>query len=141
MWPFDLDKDPGEGNLNIRAYLASVLGPRRVAHGTRSIVRVPTGNSEELAKNPSQQHQAYYVEVWTPPQVTAGVRMLFSSSESMGENGVLVVLGVGTYPFSDLNKYKAVLLPSDHLYAQAVSDGAGNPIAGPVPVVVSKVVF
>jgi len=140
--PFDLDNDPGEGNLNIRAYLASVVGPKRVAHGTRSVVRVPTANSEELAKNPSKNHQVYYIEVWLPAQAGAvGARVLFSSSESMGESGVLITFNPPAAPGQLNDRYRAVLLPTDHLYAQVISDAGGQPVVGQVPMVVSKVVF
>ena len=138
---FDPNKDPGVGSLNLRAYVASVVGPKRAAFGQRSIRLVPPTQSAELAQNVAPNDQVDYVEVWIPNQLlAAGLRILFSSSESMGETAELVALGV----FVDnkvLDRYRTILLPKDQLYAQVISDLAGAPITDPVPVVVSKVTF
>jgi hypothetical protein len=135
---FDFNFDPGEGNLNLRAYFAAVVGPKRATHGQRAIRRVPLLDSAQLAKNAAEQ-QAMYVEVWLAKQyVGAGLRVLFSSSEGMGESANLVTLVAAP---GETDRYRAVLLPNEQLYAQAVSDAAGNPLGNPVSVVVSTAVF
>lgn len=135
---FDPNRDPGVGNLNLRAYFAATVGPKRATHGQRSVRQVPLQNSVELAKNPSQE-ESLYVEVWLARQVVGvGLRILFSSSEGTGETGNLVTLVAAP---GENDRYRAVLLPDEQLYGQAVSDAAGNPLAGPVSVVVSTAVF
>ena len=136
----NLNQDPGEGNLSVRAYVAATVGPLRIAHGNRQIRQIQTGEARELAKNGSADKQVMYVEVWPPMQLRAtGVWVLFSSSEQTGETGRLVLLtGV---PGQIQERFQALLLPNDQLYGQAVRDGAGNPIQGNVPLVVSKVTF
>jgi hypothetical protein len=100
--------------------------------------QVPLQDSAELAKNFSEESHLY-VEVWLARQVVGvGLRILFSSSEGTGETGNLVTLVAAP---GENDRYRAVLLPQEQLYAQAVSDAAGNPLAGPVPVVVSTAVF
>jgi hypothetical protein len=133
---YDLIKDPGRGNLNLRALVASLLGPRRVAHGQRRTIRVPNVQAAEIARNAVQGDEVMYVEVWLPPQVlAAGARVHFSSSESMGETAVLQL-------FAGIeDKYEAVLLPREQLFAQVLADAAGNPAGPHTPLVVSTVAF
>lgn len=136
---FDFNRDPGEGNLSVRAYFAASIGPKRATHGQRSVKRVPLTDSVELAKNGSPSESVLYVEVWLPRQyVGVGLRVLFSSSEGTGETGNLVTL-LGAPGEQD--RYRAVLLPQEQLYAQAVTDALGNPLVGPVSLVVSTSVF
>lgn len=143
MWLDLLNKDPGKGNLNLRAYIASIVGPQRVAFGKRTVRRLPVNGSEEIVKNDARAEESVvvYVEVWVPHQILAtGRRILFSSSDSMGENAELVVLGT----FGDnkvLDRYRTVLLPKEQLYAQVISDATGNPVLNPTSIVISKVVF
>ena len=137
MW--DLNADPGEGSLNARAYVASIVGPKRATHGQRAIRRVPANNTELLAKNSGKPPAVVYVEVWLPRQyVGAGLRLLFSSSSDAGESGNLVTLVA--FP-GEMDRYRAILLTNEELYAQVVSDAAGNAVASPVSVVVSTVTF
>jgi hypothetical protein len=99
---------------------------------------VPLTDSIEIAKNADEQ-RALYVEVWLARQVVGpGLRILFSSSEGTGESANLVTLVASP---GETDRYRAVLLPNEQLYAQAVSDASGNPLGAPVPVVVSTSVF
>lgn len=133
---YDLIKDPGVGNLNLRAFVASLLGPRRVAHGQRRVVQVPTQQGGLVANNKVTGHEAMYVEVWLPTQrVAAGARIMFASSEDMGENGVLRLFT------TEEDHYQAVLLPNEQLYARIISDAGGNPVGDRNPLVVSTVAF
>lgn len=136
---FDFNQDPGEDNLNLRAFFAAFVGPKRATHGHRSVRRVPPTGSVEIAKNGAPDLSALYVEVWLPRQyVGVGLRILFSPSGETGETGNLVTLVAAP---GENDRYRAVLLPQEQLYAQAVSDSLGNPLAGPVSVVVSTSVF
>lgn len=132
----DLIRDPGEGNLNLRAIVASLLGPRRIAHGRRRVVQVPPVQATQIAQNKAKNQQALYVEVWLPNQLLGvGARILFSSSDSTGETAVLRLFA------TEEDRYQVVLLPQEQLYAQAVSDAAGNAAGPRTPLVVSAVAF
>ena len=142
----DLNKDPGEGNLNLRALAASILGPFRTAHGKIQVRQVPLTGAVELASNKvvGSQMQAAYVEVWLPAgALGTGLRLRFGYSESLGESSVLVTLVTTPgLPSGQVNdRFRAVLLPNDALYAQVISDATGAALAGARPVVVSKVTF
>lgn len=142
----DLNKDPGEGNLNLRALAASVLGPYRAAHGEIKVKQVPLTQAVELANNliPGAGRQAAYVEVWLPRgALGTGLRLRFGPSDSLGESSVLVTLNTAIgFPSGPVNdRYRAVLLPNEALYAQAVTDSTGAALTGDQPVVVSKVLF
>jgi len=140
---FDLNRDPGRGNLNLRAYVAAVLGPRRLAHGNRATKQVSWTESVLLATNLPSGHEAMYVEVWVPqsedadPPATALVR--FSAGEGVGTTGVVELLGT-----THTLRYSCVLMPGEQLYAQALSaNDFAPPIVSPtpIPVIVGKVSF
>jgi hypothetical protein len=135
---FDFNKDPGEGNLNLRAYLASVVGPRRLAHGQRKVTQVPVGSPVLLFGNRAQI-EVSYVEVWLPQSSIlalpgGGAYLGFASGESLGQSAVQILLNA-------TQRFSSVLLPSDQVHAEAVSDANGGVLAASVPVVISTVVF
>ena len=132
---FDLNEDPGRGNLNLRAYIAAVLGPKRIAHGVRSVVRVPLapGNYVQLAKCGPQGRQVLYVECWTPQVQNPGAVFRFSSSGDGGQTSVLEAVGS-----THAQRYSCVLLPNEQLYAQFLGS-ALVPELDPFPLVVSTV--
>jgi len=139
----DLNKDPGLGNLNLRAFYASVMGPYRTTYGKRVMRRVAPNVSEELVKNGAPGDvEAVYVEVWLPNSLqVAGRRILFSSSEGMGEIADHCILGAVVPGLQSIDRYRAVLLPGDQLFAQVLSDAAGNLVTTQTPLIVSKVTF
>lgn len=138
---YDLIKDPGLGNLNLRVSVAAIAGPRRVAHGQRRVHQLGLNQGTLIAKNAGTELQALYVEAWVPRQMVAvGLRMLVSSSQEMGESAELVTLGV-VGGGAILDRYRAVLLQNEQLYAQALTDAAGNPLGARTPLVVSTVFF
>jgi len=135
---FDLNQDPGTGNLNLRGYLAAVVGPRRVAHGRRNVKVVSLQSTTPLFGQTSGVEVAY-VEVWLPQSSIAalpggGAFLGFSSDDMSGQNAFQLLL-------SATQRYQGVILPDDQLYAQAVRDALGAPLAADVSVVVSSVVF
>jgi hypothetical protein len=137
---FDLNADPGEGNLNARAYFASIVGPRRVVHGQRLVRRVPTTGTTQLLRSTGTGKQATYYEVWLPLSVLAtlpggGALFGFSSSDSGGaENNFQISI-------TFTQRFTGILLGDDNLYIAALSDALGGPLVAPVSVVVSSVVF
>jgi hypothetical protein len=140
---FDLNRDPGDGNLNLRAYVASLVGPRRIVHGAQAVKRVPPvalGSNIQLYKSTATGKQATYVEVWLPRSSISvlgggGVFLALSSSkDGVGESSFQILL-------SATQRYSCVLLDDDGLYAAAVSDATGAALVVPAAVVISTVVF
>lgn len=134
----DLNKDPGTGNLNLRAYFAAIVGPRRIAHGRRSVVQVQTGRPVLILGNKTQEEIMYF-EVWLPQSSIAalpgaGAFLGFMSGETGGQTAVQTLLNA-------TQRYSGVLLSSDQVFAEAVVDALGGALGAPVPVVVSSVVF
>lgn len=139
--PLDLDKDPGEGNTNLRAYLAAVLGPRRVAHGARRAFRLSNTRPTSIGQNNAREHETVYLQCWIPPAALVGLPgggaiLLFSSSEDMG-NAVAVNL-VTAFPGQVNNHFSAVLLPQEELFVQISTDATLGALPS-VPLVVSQV--
>lgn len=145
----DLNKDPGEGNLNLRAYIASLVGPRRVAHGARRTYVLTPGQAVQIGANNARDKEAVYLECWVPFSalvalgIGTGALVLFSDSENTG-SGVLVNLST-VFPGQQNSRYSAVLLPDDVLFAQLTgSSVSGLPLGvfatlASLPVVVSQV--
>lgn len=138
---YNLVADPGTGNLNLRAYVASVTGPKRIAYGAQSIKRVPIGSpGVQLYKSTGTGQQATYVEVWLPAssiKAVGGVGAFIgvsSAKDGIGEASFQILL-------SATQRFSTVLLDDDSLYAVALADAAGGPLAAPVSVVVASVVF
>jgi len=136
----DLNKDSGEGNLNTRAYVASLVGPRRVVHGQRNVKRVPLNGSILLSKSTNTSVQVTFFEVWLPRTSLltlpgGGALLGFLSSDSGGpENSYQVVL-------TATQKFSGILMGDDQLYASALADALGGALVAPVSVVISTVVF
>ena len=70
---FDLNEDSGTGNLNVRAYIASVVGPRRIAHGQRTVKRVSTQQTVSLLGATASGVEVAYFEVRLPPSSIAAL--------------------------------------------------------------------
>jgi hypothetical protein len=139
----DLDTDPGTGNLNLRAYVASLVGPRRVTHGARRIYTLSSNKPIMIGENNAPEHECVYLQCWIPASALpglggSGALVLFSDSENMG-SGLLVDLFT-TFPGQPNSHYSAVLLPQDQLFAQISSDASLGPLLS-VSLVVSQVTF
>jgi hypothetical protein len=137
---WDLNEDPGSGNLNLRAYIASLVGPRRIAHARRTVYRVHDNKATQIAKNGSGTKSVFYVEAWTPQQAGGGglVNFLFSNSQdAVGETGVAVSAVPGQ--IVSLTNYRAILLPGENLYVQLGPQAVG--VLPPQPLVVAEVHF
>lgn len=137
MFP-DLNEDPGAGNLNLRAYMGSIVGPLRLAHSRRSVKVVNRAQAVPLVNQPSGIEVAYF-EVWLPQSSIAalpggGAFLSFSGDESAGQNGFQLLLNA-------TQRYRGMCLGADRLYALAVADATGAALAIDVSVVVASVVF
>jgi hypothetical protein len=134
---FDLNQDPGTGNLNMRGYIASLVGPRRIVHGRRTVKRAQSGNPVPLLGAASGVEVQYF-EVWLPQSSLAalpggGAFLAFSSSESTGQDAFQILL-------SATQRFSGVLMPDDQIYVASVSDALGGALPQ-VSLVVSSVVF
>jgi len=141
--PIDLNKDPGEYELNLRAYVASIVGPRRIVHGKRAVKQVPlaaAGRGIKLYGSNGSGKFVTFVELWLPA----------SSIVGLGGGGAIFAVGPSDLGGSEnanqiaitaTQRFQCVLLNDDALYAVAVSDAAGGALAASVPLTVSSVVF
>lgn len=130
----------GVDSLSAKAYLASVIGPRRVALGVRHKVTLRDFNPVKIAENTGAAgvDRACYVSVslaggqglTTPP-------VLFGSDNSPSDdNGILQLIGpqIG----SPIYSFSAVLYPSEQLYAALPTDVLALGITLPIALVVSQ---
>ncbi len=124
----------------MRAYVASIVGPRRVVHGQRQFKRVPIQGSLPLVKSTGSGPEVVYYEVWLPQSSLAalpggGALLAFVSSDSGGpDNGYQIML-------TATQRFSGILLGDDQLYVAALTDATGAPLIAPVSIVVSSVVF
>jgi hypothetical protein len=123
----------------MRAYIASLVGPRRVVHGQRKILRVPIQGSLALLKATGTGPEVMFYEVWLPRVSLVlpggGALLAFQSSDSGGaENGYQIMM-------TATQRFSGILLGDDQLYAAALTDALGGALVTPVSVVVSSVVF
>ena len=137
----DLDKDPGEENLNLRAYIASLVGPRRVSYGATRMYTVPSGRSIQIGQNAARDHEAVYLHCWLPTQALAAVAgsggafFLFSDDDEAGDGQLVSLVPKQVNQF-----HSAVLLPQDQLFARLFSDFSGAMLQS-LPLMVAQVTF
>ena len=111
--------DPGEGNLNLKAYIAAVLGPRRVAHGTsKQVKRLLEANSTKLVSANPASGQVGFISVSLVGSNPGPLIALFDSQQDVGQNSVPTVLS-NTLGASAGVSFEGVLLPGDELYARS----------------------
>jgi hypothetical protein len=129
----DLNADPGRGNLSARAYVASIVGPRRIVHGQKVVKRLTNENVAPLLSAVSGDTVMYF-EVWLPQDgPNGGAFVGFSDNESAGQNSFQLLV-------SAFQRYQGILLPDDQLYGQVITDAFGNPLPN-LSVIISSVVF
>ena len=116
-----LEIEAGEGNLNARAYVAALVGPYRLAHGSQKPLVLEPNQSMKVVSNPgiAGNDQAMFVGVALQPG-QAPVSVLFGPSDQLGPtssvpanmpaSAVAMLGGIG---------FSAVLLPGDELWVQS----------------------
>ena len=141
----NLNDDPGTGNLNTRAYFASLVGPRRIVFGRRAVKRINGVKGVQLQKNGTRNgDECLYVECRLPQSVAVPVAFNFASqNDAIGETGVLTILSTSIIaPEGNERLFAAVLLPQDQLFAQlAALGGVPVPADTEFPLVVTSVTF
>lgn len=113
--------DPGEGNLDARALVAAILGPMRLAHGSRKTHVLPSNQPIQVVKN--SKAAPCYVGVSLDPAVAGPLVVLVSGTPSSGMNSVPITLTNTHGPYSGVS-YGAVVLPSEELYLQTAPNAA-----------------
>ena len=110
--------DPGEGNLDVRAYIAAVVGPLRITQGQVRVLNLPTDVPVSVLQNPKQ---VAYVSL-SLPAATPGPTVVLVSQSGGGINSLSVTLTNTQGPMSGVS-FAQVLLPGESLYVQT-SPGA-----------------
>lgn len=123
---------PGQGNLDIRFLIASLVGPLRVAHGAKYTKQVEDQTPTLLANNCAGTHP-WYIQVSLPFDNPGPVTFMFSNGAPLDQtNSIAIQLDNNVGQAG--STYRCVLGPKDELYAQA-------PGTGGVKVSVSQVMF
>lgn len=115
---------PGEGNLQIQALIAAVVGPFRLAHSIKKTIALRANIPEKISGiSPASRHCRYiamYLKASNPGPVSIQV----GKEPMLGTNSsVSVDLEPRIGPFAGIS-YSGVLLPGDEIFAQALADVA-----------------
>jgi len=127
--------DPGAGNLDVRAYMAAVMGPQRAAFGNKSAKALQEGQPTQLGVNSGNSGQVAYMAVTLSPLDAGGPRLAIIDGQSQPGGSSIPVVFDRTLASAAGIGYAAILLPGDELYAQSI------PGQGTFAVVVSLVWF
>lgn len=106
----------GKGNLDARAYVASIVGPLRAVHGRRTSRPAVVNEIVQFAQNSGPARQWAYVEI----ALLGGVGTVkFSESGN--------VIGANGYPreVSVVAPLKTVIAPGENLYGLLVAGPPG----------------
>lgn len=114
-------ENPGQGNLDVRAYIAAIVGPFRIANGNSKSVILPTDQPVQIISNTKQA--VAFVSLSLPSTVVGPVPIQVSSGSAMGMTGLSVAL-MNTQGAGAGNSFNAVVLPGETLYAQTSPGGA-----------------
>jgi hypothetical protein len=126
---------PGQGNLDVKAYFAAVVGPLRAVFGKNTSPTLSEGEVAQLVRNAGVADQWAYVTVVLPGNLAGPKVGMFSNDRSNGFNTALPVTLQRTMGAAGGNCFAAVLAPGEMLYARAA------PGEGSFKVVVSTVWF
>ncbi len=116
-----IEIEPGEGNLNARAYVAALVGPYRLAHGSQKPLVLEPDQPMKVVSNPgvAGTDQAMFVGVALQPG-QAPVNVLFGPSNQLGPtSSVPAELPVSAVAMLGGIGFSAVLLPGDELWVQS----------------------
>lgn len=126
-----IESDPGQGNLDARAYFAAVVGPLRAIFGKNNAYGLLEQKTTQLVKNTGATAQWAYVQVILPGNAPASKVALFTKDASNGwNNAVPVTLQTTT---GRGNCFEAVLAPGEMVYARsAPGEGSFNVVVSVV---------
>lgn len=119
--------DPGAGNLRMDVFFASIIGPNRVAHGSKAVKTMIQGQPQKIASTTGAggSNAISFARVYLAASQLGPVSILFGTSETLGTSSIPVNL-VGTFVAGqEVSRYfDAVLLPGEELYAQTSSNAS-----------------
>ena len=131
---FTVRTEPGEGNLSAKAYFASIVGPRRVALGSRKKITLTPDTPVRLVGNTGIKGkfgEACFVSVTLVPDQTAALILFGSDENPSDDNGVPEVLSTAA---TGVLRFQAVLNAGEQLFAALPSTA---PAGSSVSIVVS----
>lgn len=131
---FTVKTEPGLGNLSAKSYVASIVGPRRVALGSRTKVTLVPGTPVRLIGNSGikgRNGEACFVSVTLVPDQTAALVLFGSDENPSDDNGIPEVLSTAA---TGVLRFQAVLSAGEQLYAALPSTA---PVGSSVSLVVS----
>lgn len=123
---FTVSTEAGLGNLSAKAYFASIVGPRRVALGSRKKFTLVNDIPVRLIGNTGiqgSQGAACFVSVTLVPGQAATLVLFGSDENPSDDNGVPEVLSTAT---SGVLRFQAALSPGEQLFAALPSTAPPN---------------
>ena len=103
---------PGEGNLQLAALIAAVVGPYRVAHGAKHAVILEADEPRKISSNSPASRHCLFVALFLPLSRSGPLFLTVGQEDTPGDSaGVPVALQ------PELGHFSAVLLPGEQLYA------------------------
>lgn len=114
-----LEIDPGEGNLQMQALIASIVGPFRIAHGSKRTIHLEADEPKRIANiAPAARHCAF-VALFLPLSTDGPLAITVGKEDSQGDSAGIPVqleprMGAGAGV-----SFGCVLLPGETLYGQS----------------------
>lgn len=112
---------PGAGNLRLDVLFASYIGPVRVAHGAKAVVKLTGGTAKRIVgtTGASGSDSVSFVRVYLASNQLGPVSILFGTSETLGSSSIPVNLTGTVAVGQEASRFfDAILLPGEELYAQ-----------------------
>lgn len=124
----------GRGQLSLRAYLACVVGPQRLAMAVRKVVELTNKDTAQIYRNSGAGDAYVLVGVALPFNAQVNpLKVVFAKEDKTGFNtGLPIILTDNQINFG----FTQLILPGEDLYCQIM----GAPIASQ-NVVVAAAVF
>lgn len=108
---------PGEGNLQMQAYFAAIVGPHRIAMGAKRTFNLEQNETQRIANvNPASRHCAF-IAVYLPVSSAGPATVSIGSEDMLGDSaGIPVQLFPRIGPAAAIS-FAQVLLPGETLFA------------------------
>jgi hypothetical protein len=117
-----LEMEPGEGNLQLHALFAAIIGPHRIAHGSKRTVRLEADETKRIINiAPAARHCAY-IALFLPASANGPLSISVGREDTQGDSaGIPVQLEPRMGATAGVS-FGCVLLPGESLYAQSAID-------------------
>jgi len=120
---FNIETVAGEGNLSANSYFASIVGPRRIALGSRQSFALQNDVPVNLINNTGVIRGVCFVSVSLVPGQPATLVLFGSDASASDDSGVPEVLSTAA---TGVLRFQATLNPGEALYAALPSTTAPN---------------